>query len=114
MSRRSQVGSIERSGKWYVVRFWKDVPGQERRIHASERICPVSGLGALTKAERKRRAFEIVMASGVNSPQQFAGTTVATTFREQAIMLGNANAGPSSRRRSKLGGMLQRSGSIRC
>jgi hypothetical protein len=38
MSRRSQVGSIESSGKWYVLRFWKDVPGQEKRIHASERV----------------------------------------------------------------------------
>src|SRR5256885_1241026 len=39
MSRRSQVGSIETSGKWYVIRFWKDVPGQDERIHASERVC---------------------------------------------------------------------------
>lgn len=84
MSRRAQVGSIEVSGRWYVVRFWKDVPGQEKRIHACERICPVSGPGSMTKAERKRRALEIVMFSGVNSPEQFAGTTFGATFREQA------------------------------
>jgi hypothetical protein len=29
MSRRSQVGSIERSGKWYVVWFWKDIPAKK-------------------------------------------------------------------------------------
>jgi hypothetical protein len=84
MSRRSQVGSIETSGKWYVIRFWKDVPGQEKRIHASERICPISGPGSLTKAERKTRALEIVMSSGVNDSQQFIEATVGVTFREQA------------------------------
>src|SRR6266704_1725399 len=47
MSRRSQVGSIETSGKWYVIRFWKDLPGQDERIHASERICTISGPGSL-------------------------------------------------------------------
>lgn len=83
MSRRAQVGSIEISGKWYVVRFWKDVAGQEKRIHACERICPVSGPGSTGKAERKRRALETVMASGVNSPQLFATATSGVTFREQ-------------------------------
>jgi integrase len=84
MSRRSQVGSIETSGKWYVVRFWKDVPGQDERIHASERICPISGPGSLTKAERRTKALEIVVSSGVNDSQQFIEATVGITFREQA------------------------------
>lgn len=84
MSRRAQVGSIEISGRWYVVRFWKDVPGQDARIHACERICPVSGPGNLSKTNRKRRALEIVFASGVNSPHHFAQNTAGTTFQEQA------------------------------
>jgi integrase len=84
MSRRSQVGSIEKSGKWYVVRFWKDIPGEERRIHASERICPISGEGSLTKAQRQTKALEIVRSSGVNSEEKFAETTIGITFREQA------------------------------
>ena len=84
MSRRSQVGSIEKSGKWYVLRFWKDVPGQDRRIHASERVCPISGPGSLTKAERSNKALEIVMSNGVNDPKKFVETTVGVTFREQA------------------------------
>src|SRR5208283_310983 len=29
--RRGQNGHIEESGRWFVVRFWKDVPGQEKR-----------------------------------------------------------------------------------
>jgi len=84
MSRRSQVGNIEVSGKWYVVRFWKDVPGQENRVHACERICPVEGSDCLTKAERKRRALEIVAKSGVNSQERFIEATFGITFREQA------------------------------
>lgn len=84
MSRRSQVGSIEKSGKWYVLRFWKDVPGQDRPVHASERICLISGPGSLTKAERSNKALEIVMSNGVNEPKKFVDTTVGIMFREQA------------------------------
>jgi hypothetical protein len=36
--RRGQNGQIVISGNWYRVRFWIDVPGQERRLHRSERI----------------------------------------------------------------------------
>lgn len=84
MSRRSQVGSIEKSGRWYVVRFRKDVSGKDNRLHASERICPITGPGSLTKAERKTKALEIVMSSGVNNPQQFEQSANGITFREQA------------------------------
>jgi len=84
MARRGQVGTISVSGKWYVVRFWK-YPTGEDRIHASERICPVSGEGALPKGERRRKANEIVEASGVNDAQAFVDTSNGTTFREQAV-----------------------------
>jgi integrase len=85
MARRGQVGTIAVSGKWYVVRFWKYPAGKDR-IHASERICPtdIKALGYLPKGERRRRANEIVEASGVNDAQQFVETNVGTTFREQA------------------------------
>jgi hypothetical protein len=86
MSRRSQVGSIEKSGKWYVIRFWKDVPGQENRIHASERICPISGPGSLTKTERRTRALEIVMSSGVNDSHHFVETTQGVTFKAELFI----------------------------
>ena len=89
MSRRSgQSGYIEASGKYYVVRFWKDVPNQEKRVHASERICPISGPGRLTKPERQRKARDIIVASGVDSPQYFAKVTGiggCRTFSEQAV-----------------------------
>ena len=85
MARRGQVGTIAVSGKWYVVRFWKYPQGQDR-IHASERICPTDSKapGYLPKGERRRRANEIVEASGVNDAKQFVETNVGTTFREQA------------------------------
>jgi len=96
MSRRSQVGNVEVSGKWYVVRFWKDVPGQENRVHACERICPIEGPGTLSKAERKRKALEIVSSSGVNNPAKFIEINLGVTFREQAEQFMNQSV---SRRR---------------
>jgi len=88
MSRRSgQSGSIEVSGKWYVVRFWKDVMGQEKRVHACERICPINGPGKLNQSERKRRAKEIIAESGADTPECLAraeGVPNGVTFREQA------------------------------
>jgi integrase len=85
MARRGQVGTIAISGKWYVVRFWKYPHGQDR-IHASERICPTDSkaLGYLPKGERRRRANEIVEASGINDKELFVESNVGTTFREQA------------------------------
>jgi integrase len=88
MTRRSgQSGYIEVHGKYYVVRFWKDVPGQEKRMHVSDRICPVSGLGRLNRLQRERRAKEIIAASGADTSECLAkaeGVTHGATFREQA------------------------------
>jgi integrase len=72
MSRRTgQNGSVERSGKWWVVRWWQDEPGQYKRSHKRAKICPVSGPGSVSKSERIRRAREIVAASGANSLENF-------------------------------------------
>ena len=87
MSRRSgQTGSISISGNWWRVRFWKDVDGQEDRMYMSERICPVIGLGVLTESERKRKARQIVAASGADSEETLAKSIASaqgTTFRHQ-------------------------------
>jgi integrase len=83
MARRGQVGLIERSGNWYVVRFWK-YPKTGPRIKVREKICPVSGPGSMSRGERRRRATEIVEQAGVNDAQQFTDTHVGVTFREQA------------------------------
>lgn len=88
MSRRSgQNGCIQEDGNWYVVRFWKDAVGQEKRQRVRERICPISGLGKLSASERKRKAKEIIAASGADSVEYFETVVHSKhciTFREQA------------------------------
>jgi integrase len=88
LSRRTgQNGHIEKSGRWFVVRFWKDIPGQEKRMHVRERICPISGPGLLSKSERKRKAREIIQASGADSAEYFKQVVkhdTGVTFREQS------------------------------
>ena len=88
MSRRSgQSGSIERKGPYYVVRFWQDVAGREKRAHRSVRICPVKGTGSMTKPERERRAREIINESGADTEEHFRkvrALNLGTTFRQQA------------------------------
>jgi len=72
MSRRTgQNGHIERSGKWWVVRWWMDVAGQEERVHKRARICPITGPGAMSKSARDRRAREIIAESGADTEEFF-------------------------------------------
>ncbi|MGA9508697.1 MAG: tyrosine-type recombinase/integrase [Candidatus Sulfotelmatobacter sp.] len=87
--RRGQNGSIERSGKWHVVRWWMDVPGQEERVLKRAKVCPISGLGSLSESERTRRGREIVAASGADTVEYFNKVvkqqpTAVLTFSEQA------------------------------
>lgn len=88
MSRRTgQNGHIEASGKWWVVRWWQDVPAQEKRRHMRAKICPISGSGSLSKSERERCAREIIAASGADTEEHFNNVVMQThgvTFREQA------------------------------
>jgi integrase len=88
MSRRSgQNGCIQEDGKWYVVRFWKDVAGQEKRQRVRERICPISGSGRLSASERKHKAKEIIAASGADTAEHFETVVRSNhgiTFRGQA------------------------------
>jgi len=90
MSRRTgQVGHVEKSGKWWVVRWWQDVPGQYERSHKRAKICPISGIGKLSKSERTRRAREIVAESGADSVEHFNKVVHqqkkdCVTFRQQA------------------------------
>jgi len=90
MSRRSgQDGSIQKEGKWYVVRWWMDVEGQEKRERKYARICPVSGPGKLSASERERKAKEIIAASGADSVEHFERVVRSDhciTFREQAAI----------------------------
>ena len=89
MSRRSgQSGSIQKEGNWYVVRYWRDVAGEEKRQRVYERICPVSGPAKLSASERERKAKGIIAASGVDTQEYFdkvvTQSSNGVTFREQA------------------------------
>ncbi len=88
MSRRTgQSGHIEKSGKWWVVRWWMDVEGQDKRTHKRARICPTSGKGLLSASARQRRAREIIAESGADTEEYFNKVVKQKSgarFREQA------------------------------
>jgi integrase len=88
MSRRTgQQGHIEQSGKWWVVRWWMDVEGGEKRAHKRARICPTSGKGVLSASARQRRAHEIIAESGADTEEYFNKVVKqknGARFKEQA------------------------------
>lgn len=90
MSRRKgQQGHFEKSGKWWVVRWWMDVPGQEERKLKRAKVCPISGPGSLSASERKRRGREIIAESGADTVEHFNQVVkqqpaTVITFKEQA------------------------------
>ena len=56
-------------------------------MHVRERICPISGPGLLSKSERKRKAREVIQASGADSAEYFNEVVkrdTGVTFREQS------------------------------
>lgn len=88
--RRGQNGHLEQSGKWWVIRFWMDVPGQEKRALKRVKVCPISGSGSLSKSARERRAKEIIIESGADTEEHFNKVVrpqqqnPCVTFREQS------------------------------
>ena len=67
MSKRSgQSGSVRLVGsKWYG-RYWRDVPGKEKRGHPHVILGEKS---SMTKPEARRKLMDIIEAEGVNKPQ---------------------------------------------
>ena len=94
MARRGQVGTIEISGKWYVIRFWKYPAGKDK-FYVSQKICPTdtNAPSYLPRGERRRRASEIVEASGVNDIEEFVASE-GVTFRQQAKWFLNHSVNP--------------------
>ena len=85
--RRGQEGSISKQGSWWTVRFWMDVPGQEQRVYMREKICPTHSRGLLTASARKRRAREIIEASGADKAETLQASIASVngvTFRQQS------------------------------
>src|SRR5207302_2630615 len=70
MSRRSgQKGQIVRKGAMWHIRFYVDVPGQEKRQRKSLPIGPTIGKEKLTKPEAVRKGAELIAKTGVNSAE---------------------------------------------
>jgi len=85
--RSGQSGCVTRKNGFYVVRFRQDVPGQPERVLRSVRICPIKGLGSLTKTQREFRAKQIVQESGADdlgNVREAAAVNRTVTFSEQA------------------------------
>jgi len=64
-----------------------DVLGREERRLVREKICPAKGPGRLSESERKRKAKEIIAASGTDTVEHFekiVASNLGTMFREQA------------------------------
>jgi integrase len=70
MSRRSgQKGQIVRKGAMWHVRFYVDVPGQDKRQRKSLPIGPAVGKEKLTKPEAARKGAELIAQAGVNTTE---------------------------------------------
>src|SRR5258708_974212 len=64
-----------------------NVLGREERRLVREKICPAKGPGRLSESERKRKAKEIIAASGTDTVEHFekiVASNLGTMFREQA------------------------------
>jgi hypothetical protein len=89
MSRRpGQEGSREYiEGSRHKFRLWLDVPGQDERVHASIKICPVEAPGALNPSKRSARKREL-LAEYTGKNKEVVESQDAVTFEEQGkIML---------------------------
>jgi len=74
MLRRSgQTGSVKLVGKKWYGRYWRDVPGQDKREH------PLVVLGSkseMTKPEAKRKLLDIIIKEGVNTSEHLEASFV--------------------------------------
>jgi integrase len=67
MSRRcGQSGSVRLIGRKWYGRYWRDVPGKEKREHPAVVLGDKS---SMTKPEARRKLMDIIVAEGVNTPQ---------------------------------------------
>jgi integrase len=76
MSKRpGQSGSVSLVGcKWYG-RYWRDVPGNEKREHA---LVILGKKSEMTKPEARRKLSDIIIEEGVNTPEHLEESTKPT------------------------------------
>jgi integrase len=67
--------------KWYG-RYWRDVPGKEKREHP---LVVLGSKSSMTKPEARRKLMDIIEAEGVNKPQHLErALKLAVTFDDVA------------------------------
>ena len=70
MSKRSgQSGSVELVGQKWYGRYWRDVPGKDKREHP---LVVLGNKSEMTKPEAKRALMDIIANEGVNTPEHLA------------------------------------------
>ena len=68
MSRRTgQMVTLKKAANGGLLDGGMDVPGEYGQEAEAGKICPISGSGRLFASERKRRAREIIAASGADT-----------------------------------------------
>jgi integrase len=86
-ARKGQKLHIIEHGGWKRLRYRIDVPGQHERVYKSDRICPISGPGALEGAELMNTAMKMLIESGCNTPlplERAEAVSNGDTFRDHA------------------------------
>ena len=87
MSRRSgQSGYVVKKGSMWHVRFYVDLPGQEKRQRKSVPIGPCVGKDKLTKPEVERKGAEVIASLGVNTAEHLEramNVTPVVTFGQR-------------------------------
>jgi integrase len=82
MGSRYQNGTIQTRGNWVYLLYRIDTPDGRKQV--AERLCPASGEGSLSKAERRRKAHEVLVSKGINKEHKMIEANLGTTFRQQA------------------------------
>lgn len=87
MSRRpGQRGQTVRKGHMWHIRFYADVPGQDKRQRKSVPIGPCAGSNKLTKSEAARKGAELISSLGVDTAEFFEqamNITPVVTFKHR-------------------------------
>jgi integrase len=66
MSKRCQTGSLSLVGKKWYGRYWRDVPGSNKREHP---LVVLGNKASMTKPEARRKLLDIIELEGLNSPR---------------------------------------------
>jgi integrase len=79
--RPGQSGAVQRKGKRWIGRFYKDVPGSSERKRTSVTLGSVT---AMTKSEARRKLRSMLEEMGLNDNKHLERIINTRTFRQEA------------------------------